>query len=266
MSKTYAALLVLPCFAWLAMAAPADPISNKGDKEAKGGLKLPAVIKGKLDDNDKQDPVRNQPAKIHDVRLVAGKTYVIDMISDDFDSFLRLEDAQDKNLAEDDDGGEDMNSQIIFTPEKTGDFKVVATRFEDGSGAYTLRIDELKYKVGKAQAVPAAGLAIKGSLDNTDAIDPLGSKRQHKVYSVKLEAGKTYTIDLTSGDFDSFLRLADSRFKILATDDDSGGNLDARIVFRATEAATYHIVVTTLDGELGDFNLQVKEENAKPDV
>ncbi|MFO0866693.1 MAG: PPC domain-containing protein [Gemmataceae bacterium] len=261
MSKMIATLLLGPCLAFLAVAAPEQPDSKKAENDAKDAIKLPATFEGKIADNDAVDPIHNQPAKSHKLRLAAGKTYVIDMISSDFDTFLRLEDAAGKQLAEDDDGGQETNAQLVFTPEKTSDFKVIATRFEEGEGAYTLKIDELKYKVGKAQTIPKAGLSIDTKLDNTDAFDQLGGKQRFKLYSVKLDAGKTYTIDMTSGDFDSFLRLMDNRFKLLESDDDGGGNLDSRITFRPRENGVYHIIATTLDGDLGDFNLRVKADD-----
>jgi hypothetical protein len=260
MSKMIAALLLAPCLAFWAIAAPEQPDAKKAENDAKDLLKLPASFEGKIAENDPVDPVHNQPAKTHKMRLAAGKTYVIDLMSSDFDTFLRLEDSAGKQLAEDDDGGQDTNAQIVFTPEKTGEFKVVATRFEEGQGAYTLKIEELKYKAAKAQAIPKDGLSVDAKLDNTDPFDQLGGKQRFKLYSVKLEAGKTYTIDMTSNDFDSFLRLMDSRFKLLESDDDGGGNLDARITFRPRENGVYHIIATTLDGDLGDFNLRVKAD------
>lgn len=261
MSKMIAALVLAPFLAFLASAAPEQPDPKKADGDAKGTLKVPASFEGKLDENDPVDAVHNQPAKTHKLRLAAGKTYVIDLVSSDFDTFMRLEDGAGKQLAEDDDSGQDTHAQIVFTPEKTGDFKVIATRFEEGAGAYTLKIEELKYKAAKAQEIPKGGLSIDTKLDNTDPFDQLGSKQRFKLYSLKLEAGKTYTLDMSSNDFDSFLRLMDSRFKVLESDDDGGGNLDARITFRPRENGVFHIIATTLDGDLGDFNLRVKEGN-----
>ncbi|MBX9680969.1 MAG: hypothetical protein K2X38_19610 [Gemmataceae bacterium] len=260
MSKMIVALLMAPLFAFLAAAAPEQPDPKKAEGE-KGTLKVPASFEGKLDANDPVDAVHNQPAKTHKLRLAAGKSYVIDLISSDFDTYMRLEDGAGKQLAEDDDGGQDTHSQIVFSPEKTGDFKVIATRFEEGTGAYALKIEELKYKLAKAQEIPKGGLSIDTKLDNTDPFDQLGGKQRFKLYSLKLEAGKAYTLDMTSNHFDSFLRLMDSRFKVLESDDDGGGNLDARITFRPRENGVFHIIATTLDGELGDFNLRVKEDN-----
>jgi hypothetical protein len=82
------------------------------------------------------------------------------------------------------------------------------------------------------------------------------------VYPVKLTAGKTYVIDMIAAKqvrLDPFLRLHDSAGKQLAEDDDSGGGLNARIVFRASVTDTYQITATRLTGT-GPFSLEVKEQ------
>src|SRR5579862_6480339 len=73
------------------------------------------------------------------------------------------------------------------------------------------------YEVGKD------GLKITGELGKVWAI----------TYKVKLEASKTYVIDMISPDqkvLDPFLRLLDAKGKQLAEDDDGGEGLNARII------------------------------------
>lgn len=83
-----------------------------------------------------------------------------------------------------------------------------------------------------------------------------------KVYTVDLKADRTYVIDLISLDFDSYLYLFDSKGKLLAQDDDSGGNLDAMIVFRPENDGTYFIHATTLSGrQTGAFSLVVRNRD-----
>jgi serine protease Do len=80
----------------------------------------------------------------------------------------------------------------------------------------------------------------------------------HK-HVVTLRAGVTYTIDLRSADFDAYLVLADDDGRILAEDDDSGGGLDARIVFRAPYTGDYEIYTTTYSpGAVGNYTLIVR--------
>jgi predicted N-formylglutamate amidohydrolase len=76
--------------------------------------------------------------------LTAGKTYVIDLQRPQFDTFLRLETVQGRVLAENDDISKDnRNSRIIFRPQETASYRIVATSFQQrGVGSYTLTIRE----------------------------------------------------------------------------------------------------------------------------
>jgi serine protease Do len=89
-------------------------------------------------------------------------------------------------------------------------------------------------------------------------------KSYHKVYKFKMSPGAVYTLDMASGDIDSYLRLEDHAGKVLARDDDSAGNLDARIVFLPTKEDNYRIVATTAKPhEIGPFHLTVRRLDVK---
>jgi serine/threonine-protein kinase len=101
------------------------------------------------------------------------------------------------------------------------------------------------------------GLKLRGQLDGpTPAL----------VYQVKLAAGKTYVIDMVSPDqkaLDPYLVLSDDAGNKLAEDDDSGGGLNARIIFRVPQDGTYRIRATSFNGGRGDFTLSVREQVQK---
>jgi hypothetical protein len=86
-------------------------------------------------------------SRTHEWKLVAGRTYVLDLESAAFDAFLKLESPAGKLLAEKDDivPGVNRNSRLIFTAPQDGVYRIVATSFEQsGTGPYTLRIREFK--------------------------------------------------------------------------------------------------------------------------
>jgi Ca2+-binding EF-hand superfamily protein len=59
--------------------------------------------------------------------------------------------------------------------------------------------------------------------------------------------------------FDAYLYLADPDGEILAQDDDGGGNLNSRIVYRADRRGTYYLIATSLGGNgLGAFSFSVR--------
>src|SRR5262245_21276533 len=95
----------------LAVAGSLSPAeAGEGDKvhEIGTGLKIAGQL-GK------------DSARTYKVKFARDKTYVIDMISPDpkaLDPFLRLLDAEGKQVAEDDDGGDGVNARIIWKAAK----------------------------------------------------------------------------------------------------------------------------------------------------
>src|SRR5262249_51588145 len=84
--------------------------------------------------------------RVHEVKMSAGNTYVIDMTSNDFDTYLRLETASQKIPAENDDIVPDnLNSPIIFPPKEDGLYRIIATSYQQrGAGEYTITIREFQ--------------------------------------------------------------------------------------------------------------------------
>src|SRR5207249_2038558 len=76
---------------------PANGAGQKDDKEVK--------IEDTLSKDDPKDKKVGSYSKVHPLKLEGGKAYVIDMVSTEVDSILRLEDKTGKELAFDDDGG-----------------------------------------------------------------------------------------------------------------------------------------------------------------
>jgi WD40 repeat protein len=83
---------------------------------------------------------RDSYAKAFTARLEQGRMYVIDLMSSEMDTYLRIEDSRGNKLAEDDDGGEGLNSRLTFTPQQSGDYRLIATTFTPKTtGGFTLR-------------------------------------------------------------------------------------------------------------------------------
>src|SRR5438105_4987 len=141
MYRVWNRLLLVCVVSLVALNPAADAARLGGGDKKKDDDKTPKSITGKtilsvsdaLTDKDDFDPTaKDCHAKTYKVKLQKGKTYQIDMISLDgkqFDTFLRLEDAKGKQVAEDDDSGGDLNARITYTPEESGEFKIWATTF-----------------------------------------------------------------------------------------------------------------------------------------
>ncbi len=100
------------------------------------------------------------------------------------------------------------------------------------------------------------GLVLRGYLD---------AQTRALIYRVKLEAGTTYVFDMISPNgkaLDPYLLLRDPAGKLLAEDDDSGGNQNARITFRAAQGGVHRIQATSFPNpdspRTGAFTFAVK--------
>lgn len=81
------------------------------------------------------------------------------------------------------------------------------------------------------------------------------------IYQVRLTAGFTYIADMKSPDgkaLDPYLFLRDDKDRTLAQDDDSGGGLNARIIYRPRVSGTYHLRATSFNNGRGEFQLTVR--------
>jgi HEAT repeat protein len=104
----------------------------------------------------------------------------------------------------------------------------------------------------------AKDFQIQGVLTAGDPFDRVRQGCYHVVHTYPMKTGQTYTIDLISS-WDNFLRLENSLGDQLAQDDDSGGNLNARIVFTAPKDGWYRIIVTSFGQNVsGEYTLKVR--------
>ncbi len=104
-----------------------------------------------------------------------------------------------------------------------------------------------------------------GTLTNKDKFDKqrpmMAPKRYMRIEEVKLTANATYIIELKSIQFDTFIIVEDAAGKQLAEDDDSGGELNARLEFRPATDGTYRIVITSFQpGAIGNYSLSVRRQ------
>ncbi len=130
--------LILAC---IVLAQVRLSAGEKKDKDKPENV----VVNDALTTGDVKDKVRTGSyCKTYVFKMVEGKSYQIDMMSKDFDSYLRLEDPQGQQVAADDDGGGFPSARIIYRAAKTGDYTIICTTFgADSTGKYTLHVKEM---------------------------------------------------------------------------------------------------------------------------
>jgi tetratricopeptide (TPR) repeat protein len=83
--------------------------------------------------------------KVHQVELKAGRTYLLDLESADFNTLLKLQDEKGKLMARSELVGEEStSSRLVFTPKTDGVYRlVVSSDWVGETGGYTLRLREV---------------------------------------------------------------------------------------------------------------------------
>jgi hypothetical protein len=198
----------------------------------------------------------------------AGQLVTITLDSQEFDEALSLKDASGHELAKDDASGFNINAQIERFPiPADGSYTIAAAGNSSlASGPFTLTLE-----ITEATAEPTApvqpteqGIASVNPGQPINGAIPNGAA--DVTYSFPASAGQVVTITLTSDDFDAALRLRDASGRELASDDDSAGNLNARIADFAVPAdGVYTVVVTSSSGtSSGRFTLMLEGTAAQP--
>ncbi len=104
------------------------------------------------------------------------------------------------------------------------------------------------------------GEAIAGSLT---AVDPkIQGRGAFHVYRLEAKEGDRFIITMRSGELDAYLwvaRTVSGLTELVVEDDDSGGDTDARLRFRAPATGTYAIVAQSLAADAtGPYELRVE--------
>lgn len=192
---------------------------------------------------------------IYRINASAGEEYVIDLYSDDFDTYLLVRNADDPDFSIDNDDyeGEQHHSQIVMQAPADGVYEVYATSFgANETGAYRLTISDPVAPADQAVRHEAGELAEGDeTLDSGEYVDR---------FTVTLEEGETIDIDVASTDFDAYLfvRQADDDDFQLDNDDREEGVSDSHLTLTAPRGGVYEVFVTSFEaGETGSYQLTI---------
>jgi hypothetical protein len=178
---------------------------------------------------------------------------------DGLQPLLCLRDAQGNAKLTSDSNGEFQFARtfasIDFTAVESGDYFLdVGSSHSASTGQYRLsssRDDVLAVTSTSAKIVK--GETIRGTLENN---------QDHDWYKVDVRAGTTYKFVLkhvnNTDNLDPWLNLRNASGKIIYRDDDSAGDLNSLIQFKATQNATYFLDAGSYyDKSHGQFSLSV---------
>jgi hypothetical protein len=197
-----------------------------------------------------KDPFDVQPVsryrKAYTKDLAGDSSYIVTMRSDNFDTSLRVEDAQGKLLPYYEMRSGMTTTLIVAPPGKTTCTIVATSRKPMQTGTFNLDLRPLTTDLSKAEALATS--------DPLDAL-PTGAKR--KVYEYAMEAGKSYAMIMLSFSINPQLRLEDSKGQRVATTV-AFPKAQAQMFFTPQRNDTYRVIATTTNRQLGPFILTMR--------
>lgn len=196
------------------------------------------------------------------VVLRAGVTYQFEMVSalgSRLDPFLALfgKQPQVNLIGYDDDGGvRPLDARLFFTPSEDGTYYLAAYDYAQEMGRYTISAitpaDDFLGSTATSGRVTLGASPVVGRIDVPSDID---------MFAVTLAAGQQYTFELWSPEGtgslgDPYLVLLDRNGAPLATDDDTGINLDALVTYTATYSGVHYLAAMDYDVGTGRYAVE----------
>lgn len=191
----------------------------------------------------------------------AGDRVAIDLKSTAFDAYVSIHaPGSPEELAFDDDGGGNNDSRVVYTLPAAGEYDVRANAMQEGErGRYTIHLDRAPAET--IQTI-AFGETAKGELANGDPRASDGSF--YDLYRFTGFEGEQIAITMRSQRVDSFLSLhVPGQAAPFASDDDSGGGEDARLVITLRSTAQFEIRANSVSrDETGPYTLTLERLGA----
>lgn len=199
------------------------------------------------------------------VTIPAGTALLIEArpkVGSNLDPFLRVRDAvTNEVLVEDDDSAGELGGRGLIFAEQERRIEIEVTgegATEGGNGRGTF---ELSLRPTDWRPTPARAIGKEERVTGT-----LMTQEQH-VFYVEAAAGDVLNVTLrpTGSGVDPTLELRRGRSatgELIAEDDDSAGNLGARIVRGIDRAGSYTIVARNIGGATGGYSLGLGSGNA----
>lgn len=188
------------------------------------------------------DVTADRPQVDFPITLEAGDIVTLTTSSaENFDTVLSLTGPNGALIAENDDHGESLQSQIIHQASQAGQYTATVRGYGDSIGAF-----ELEIRDGVDFGLSADARTVMEDVVTIDAARPA------RTFSVDLAAedilvATTYAL---SEGLDTTLALMGADGTTIAQNDDMGdGSLNSRLVYQAAEAGQYQVTLSTYSGE-----------------
>jgi hypothetical protein len=210
------------------------------------GIAAGDVVRGRLGTAD----MRRQKRYVHRYTFdaEANQALRLELVSDDFDAWLEVV-GPDGVLASDDDGLGGYNAVVDVVGREAGPYTARVT----SAGDWETGFYELSFTSG---GIVEPLMEIEGGLELRDQRDISG--RYFDRYTFDVEDGQSLTVEMTSADLDAYLYVWDPTGEEVLSDDDGGGDTDARVTVQDATPGQWTVYATSNDtGATGEYSLRV---------
>ncbi len=200
------------------------------------------------------------------VTLAAGVTYRFDQTptaGSALSSLVKMYDSTGALLATGV-AGTGGASQLSYQALTGGTYYVSAGALNTSTGGYSVAAAQTAAADDYAATTATTGKLVLGSTV-TGSVEASGDADW---FAVTLTAGATYTfaVSVANGSaLDPLLRLYNGSGTLLASDDDSGGGVNAKLTYRATASGTYYVSAGTLNSSTGGYTVTAVQTAAPDD-
>ena len=225
-------------------------------------------VQGRLDaDSPKADD--GTPYALYVYRGTPGERVRVRMESDAFDAYLAAGTTAAPGCSDDcrmdDDSGGGLNASLAYTVPASGQFQIRANSIgAEDSGAFSLSVNRMPPQAPAAPRPVRIGQSVEGRFGDSSPTRDDGAP--FDLWSLQGRAGQVVVVRMNSTDVDSYLesgRMAGGQFQADGQDDDSGGQLNARLRVTLDSAGRGLVRASTFaEGSAGAYTLSVAEPPA----
>ena len=187
-----------------------------------------------------------------------GEPVTVDLRSRGFDSYLIVRGEDDEQSDNDDYEGALDRSLLVVETERGQTYTATVTSYAaEETGDYDLAIQGEGAPAGAPGQTVAGGTRTEpGRLERAD--ETLRSGEFVDTYTFQGTPGQRLTVDLTSGDFDTYLVVEPPRGETVEDDDGGGETGHSRLEMDLTEPGEYTVYVTSYAAaETGAYRLAI---------
>ena len=211
----------------------------------------------------------------------AGEQLTLTLRSNQFDTWLVIDDPASSFRETNDDGDGGTNSRLTVTLPRTATYVIAANSLNKGAtGSYSLNLQSNRAGGGAAAGASgsggasgnggelsamirrgglpriAVGQTVNGQLTSGDFLRSDGTYGDGYLYQGT--AGEKLKLTLRSREFDSWLVVDEPAGPYRETNDDGGGDNDSQMIVTLPRSGTYLIVANSVSkGVTGNYTLSV---------